>query len=65
MRNHQTTQSNSSQLLVSPSGFRNVPPTTFFVDQLFEDFFPEDESDLDILAGFDYEAFLRREGLSC
>lgn len=43
------------------SGAGNVPPHKSLFSTSFED--PEESSD-DLLSAFDYEAFLRREGLS-
>lgn len=59
-----TPQNETVALSVSPSGRRGLPPINNFVDQLLDDLF-NSERDTDVLTRFDYEAFLRREGLSC
>lgn len=55
-------KASSSSLLVA-SGSRNGLPPTNFTDTLLAELFPESNSDQDLLAPFDYEGFLRREGL--
>lgn len=48
------------------SGASNVPPTTSWVDSLLDGLFPQEQNNhTNVLLAFDYEAFLRKEGLSC
>lgn len=68
MRNHQTTtQIEATVALVSQAGFNSLPPTGNWVDNLLDNLFSDDDlpKKAGVLTPFDYEGFLRGEGLSC
>lgn len=56
------TQKKQTTLQPQASGSANVPPITNWVDSLLENLFPQEQNNSNILAAFDYEAYLRKEG---
>ncbi len=67
MQNKRALQSpkTESSLEVATCAGNALPPTNF-VDTLLANLFPENEpsTELDILAPFDYDGFLRKEGFA-
>ncbi len=62
-RNNQQPATESS-LLIADGSRNDLPPTKSFGEIILDGLFPNDEFSDDILAPFDYEGFLRKEGLS-
>ena len=59
-RTKQATAAVSSFSLATCAG--NALPPTNFVDTLLAELFPENQDSGDVLAPFDYDGFLRKEG---
>ena len=62
MRHHYTTEAKAAAK-VSPSGSGIIPPTTKWVDILLDGLFSNPDDAVNSLELFDYEGFLRKEGL--